>query len=158
MKKQTWDGFSEPRGDYYCSRWARTVHARTESEYKVSNAPSIRICTACGTIYLHVELALAAGVVHVPNLPENFSLLPAHVVDAHDGPRAAGETVGISSVQLVLVIEKYAPAVNTSRRRAAVVGTRRGQVRGITPTNSSSRNVPKRAVLYTDQEMSGCIF
>lgn len=94
-------------GAYY----ARTHGARVPA----NNERSMYVCATWGTIYLHVELSLAAGVVHVPNLPENFSLLPAHVVDAHDGPRAAGETVGISSVQLVLIIEKDAPAVDMLR-------------------------------------------
>lgn len=78
-----------------------------ENKQEQAVSACVRVAT-WGVIYLHVKLSFAAGVVHVPNLPENFSLLPAHVVDAHDGPRAAGETVGVSSVQLVLVIKKYA--------------------------------------------------
>ena len=68
-----------------------------------------------GVSYLHVEFSLAAGVVHVPNFPKDFSLLPTHVVDAHHRPRAAGKTVGVSPVQLVLVIKKYAPCTHSSR-------------------------------------------
>lgn len=39
----------------------------------------------------HVELALAAGVVHVAHLAKNRSFGPALVVNAADGPHAACE-------------------------------------------------------------------
>lgn len=59
--------------------------------------------------YLNVEFPLAAGVIHVPNLAKYFPLLPPHVVDTHHGPCTSRETVGISPIQLVLVIEEDAP-------------------------------------------------
>lgn len=59
--------------------------------------------------YLNVELPLAAGVIHVPNLAEYFPFLPPHVVDTHHGPCTPGKTVGISTIQLVLVVQEDAP-------------------------------------------------
>lgn len=63
--------------------------------------------------YLHVELSFAAGVVHISNLAEHLAFLPPHVVDAHHRPGAARETVRVSPVQLVLVVEKDAPVERT---------------------------------------------
>lgn len=37
----------------------------------------------------HVKLALAAGIVHVADLPEDSPLCPAVIMDATDGPEAA---------------------------------------------------------------------
>ena len=44
---------------------------------------------------VHVELALAALVVHVADLAEDGPLSPALVVDAADGPHAACRRTGL---------------------------------------------------------------
>ncbi len=82
-------------------------------------------------IYLYVELPLAAGVVHVPNLSEDLALLPPHVMDAHHRPSAAGEAVRVAAVQLVLVVEKDTPGERVGmawqRRVEKEKGTTRGE-------------------------------
>lgn len=75
--------------------------------------------------YLHVELPLATGVVHVPNLAEHLALLPPHVMDAHHRPGTAGEPVGVTPIQLVLVVKEDAPV-------------ERGAGRGVKATSTST--------------------
>ena len=50
-------------------------------------------------------IALAAGVVHVPDLAEDGSLPPALVVDPADAPHASHVAVRVSPVKLVLIIK-----------------------------------------------------
>lgn len=56
---------------------------------------SLGVCGGVATLKLvNIKLALAAGVVHVANLPEDGPLCPALVVDATDGPQAACQAQG----------------------------------------------------------------
>lgn len=58
---------------------------------------SLGVCGGVATLELvHIKLALAAGVVHVANLPEDGPLRPALVVNATDGPQAACQAQGQS--------------------------------------------------------------
>lgn len=60
-------------------------------------------------LHLNIELADAPVVVHVSYLPEDFPLLPAHVVNTHHRPGAPSEAVRVSTVELILVVEENAP-------------------------------------------------
>ena len=58
-------------------------------------------------IVLDFELALATGVVHVPDLAENRTLRPAHVMNPHHAPHDSDVARGVTAIQLVLVIQVY---------------------------------------------------
>lgn len=53
----------------------------------------------------NIEFSLAALVVHVADLAKDLALLPPHVVHSANGPHATDVSVGISTVQAVLVVQ-----------------------------------------------------
>lgn len=55
---------------------------------------------------IYIEFATASLIVHVPNLTEDSPLLPAHVMDAANGPHAAHIAVGVATIQTVLVVQQ----------------------------------------------------
>jgi hypothetical protein len=55
---------------------------------------------------IDVELSAATVFVHVADLPEDRQLLPGVVMEAADGPGAAGITVGVPAVQFISVVQR----------------------------------------------------
>lgn len=61
------------------------------------------------TIFLlehgHVELALAAVVVHVADFAENRPLFPSLIMNSADAPHTANEAIWIAAIEVVPVVE-----------------------------------------------------
>ena len=86
----------------YCCPCCSTRHRRA------SCCDGICCCWGISSNKLrYVELAFAALIVHESDLAEHGALPPALVVDAADAPHAAHIAVGITPIQLILVIQIY---------------------------------------------------
>jgi len=84
---------------------------------------------ACNVVR-DLELLLAPGVRHVPDLSEDGTLLPALVVHPHDGPHAPHISAGVATVQLVRVVQVDGELERLVRTRGVEADGRKPKTRG----------------------------